>query len=404
LHALTTDEQELLERLKRIVSDAPSLTAIIDRRLKLPEANAQLRRMQADTAKHTKQAEQDEAKAHESWETFWREIARDPEAAFTADRSQNTAWNLWRAVERSGRESRASGWNRGFIEEQFSKAVADRVREAMMAAWRRDRPTLRSERSDGEKDTFLVSWQFGLAGIAAEAEVLNWAKRLTEQEAELACRYAPLELNGFPSWLESLAVEHPVAVDHVLGQQLSLSLREATDTSAYSMFLQNVSYASDIIAALFVPRIRVWLSEDPQVDASPDNPQAGQNLRQAIAPMSARSCSVIPRVVITSIMKLACMTVLPGSSPWARRRRALDGLTGRRIISAVTASPRRTGACEIRACGQGQPVGEVVRLHLIIPVVVRVGLCRQCHRVRPFAGRWPVHLVKLVPYCAPFIG
>src|SRR5271166_1670013 len=100
----------------------------------------------------------------------------------------------------------------------------------MMAAWRNDRPTLRSERPDREKDTFRVRWQFGLAGIAAEAEDANWAKRLTEQEAELACRYAPMELNGFPSWLESLAVQHPTAVDRTLGAELSLSLSEVMDT------------------------------------------------------------------------------------------------------------------------------------------------------------------------------
>ena len=180
--------------------------------------------MEAANAKLTKQAERRAAKAHASWVTFWREIARDPDAVFAVDRAQNTARDLWRAVARSGSESRASGWNRRFIEKQFSKAVADRLREAMLAAWRKDRPTLRSERPDGEKDTFLVSWQFGLAGIAAEAEDANWAKRLTEQEAELACRYAPVELNGFPSWFESLAVEHPAAVDRILGDELSFWL------------------------------------------------------------------------------------------------------------------------------------------------------------------------------------
>ena len=282
LNRAATDHRELLEGLKPFVLDAPSLTTIIGNRLKPQEGNAELRRMEAANAKRTKQAERRAAKDHASWVMFWREIARDPNAVFAVDRAENTAWNLWQAVARSGRESRASGWNRRFIEEQFGKAIADRLRETMMAVWRKDRPTLRSERPDGEKDTFLVRWQFGLAGIAAEAEDANWAKRLTEQEAELACRYAPMELNGFPSWLESLAVEHPAAVDRVLGEELSLSLREVTDTNAYSMFLQNISHASAIIAALFVPRIRAWLTEIAQVDAKPNNPQPGQNLRQAI--------------------------------------------------------------------------------------------------------------------------
>jgi hypothetical protein len=191
---------------------------IIDGRLKPQEGSAESRRIEAAHAKHTKQAERRAKKSHASWVMFWREVARDSGVVFSADRAENTAWNLWLAVERSGRESRASGWNRHFIEEQFGKAVADRLRETMMNVWRKDRPTLRSERPDGEKDTFLVKWQFGLAGIAAEAEDPNWAKRLTEQEAELVCRYAPIELNGFPSWLESLAVQHPAAVDQSWGK------------------------------------------------------------------------------------------------------------------------------------------------------------------------------------------
>jgi hypothetical protein len=277
-----TDHRELLEGLRPFVSDAPSLTAIIDSRSKPQKGSAEWRRIEAENAKRTKQAEREVAKAHASWVTFWREIVRDPDKVFAIDRAENTAWNLWQAVERSGQESRALGWNRGFIEEQFGKAVADRLRKAMMTAWRNDRPTLRSERPDGEKDTFLVRWQFGLAGIAAEAEDANWAKRVTEQEAELACRYAPMELNGFPSWLESLAVQHPAAVDRTLGAELSLPLREVMDTKAYSMFLQNISYTSAIIAALFIPRIRAWLSEVAQLEKSPNNPQFGQNLRQAI--------------------------------------------------------------------------------------------------------------------------
>jgi hypothetical protein len=283
LNRTATDYRELLEdHLKPLVSDAPSLVSIIDNRLKPQAGAAELRRMEAENEKLAKQARRRTAKAHASWVMFWREIVRDPDKVFAADIAQNTAWNLWHAVERSGNKSRASGWNRRFIEAQFGKDVADRLRQTMMAAWRKDRPTLRSERPDEKKNSFLVRWQFGLAGISAEAEDPNWAKRLTEKDAELACRYAPMELNGFPSWLESLAIEHPAAVDHVLGEELPLSLREAMDANAYSMFLQNISHASAIVAALFVPRIRAWLAEVANSEAKPNNPQSEQNFRQAV--------------------------------------------------------------------------------------------------------------------------
>jgi hypothetical protein len=297
--------------------------------------------------KRTKQDEERSAKDHASWVTFWSEIARDPDAFFAVDRAQNTAWNLWRAVERSGRESRASGWNRRFIEKQFSKAVADRLRETMMTAWRHDRPTLRSERPNGGKDTFLVNWQFGLAGIAAEAEDANWAKRLIDQEAELACRYAPIELNGFPSWLESLAVEHPAAVDRVLGEELSLSLRDVTRTSGYSMFLQNISHASAIIVALFIPRIRVWLSEVAQIDAKPDNPQLGQNLRQAIETLVKCGNGDDRRLIeMTARQRLADGLAVPFANLWLPALLHLNALVGVEALEKglKKSVPSKTGA------------------------------------------------------------
>lgn len=323
------DHRELLEHLKSFVSDAPSLVTIIDSRLKPPDGYAEFRRMEAANAKRAKHEKRKEAKAHASWVMFWREIERNPDAVFTTDRAENTAWNLWRAVDRSGKESRASGWNRRFIEEQFGKPVADRLRETMKAAWRKDRPTLRSERQEGEKNTFLVSWQFGLAGIAAEAEDEQWAERLTEQEAELACRYAPIELNGFPSWLESLAIEYPATVDRVLGEELSLSLREVANSNGYSMFLQNISHASPLIAALFVPRIRAWLSEVGKIDADPNDPQSGQNLRQAIGILvksgNDNDCEFI---AMTARQHLADGLAVPYADVWLCALLHLDALSG----------------------------------------------------------------------------
>ena len=157
LNRTATDHRELLEEIKPLVSDAPSLVSIIDNRMKAM-GSAELRRQEAQTKKLIKQAERRTAQAHESWVMFWREIVRDPGKIFAADRAQNTAWNLWQAVDRSGRKSRASGWNRRFIEAQFGKNVADRLRETMMEAWRKDRPTLRSERPDDKK---IHSWSGG---------------------------------------------------------------------------------------------------------------------------------------------------------------------------------------------------------------------------------------------------
>jgi hypothetical protein len=277
-----SDTRVPLEGLKQFVSDAPHLAHLIESRLKPPDNDAELRRMEAEHAARAKKSEKKTAKAHASWVTFWSEIVHDPAKVFAAGRARNTAWNLWQAMERSGEESRASGWNRRFIEAQFGTDVADQLRTAMQSVWRNDKPTLRSERPDSEKNTFLVRWQFGLAAIGAEAEAPDWANVLSEAEAELACRYAPLELNGFPSWLESLAVAHPAAVDRVLGEELSKSLHEPSEASSYSIFLQNVRHASTTVGALFIPRISAWLMVAATADPESNHPVSAQNLSQAI--------------------------------------------------------------------------------------------------------------------------
>jgi hypothetical protein len=59
---------------------------------------------------------------------FWRQVANQPEDAFSSDRSWNSAWDLWRAMRNEGDVSRASGWNRRFIEQHFDIETADKLR------------------------------------------------------------------------------------------------------------------------------------------------------------------------------------------------------------------------------------------------------------------------------------
>lgn len=76
----------------------------------------------------TQQEERRKAKDHASWVLFWREIATRPEDAFSSERSWSTAWDLWLAMCHDGDDSRSSGWNRRFIEEQFNVETADGLR------------------------------------------------------------------------------------------------------------------------------------------------------------------------------------------------------------------------------------------------------------------------------------
>jgi hypothetical protein len=253
------DLRSYIESLRKHVADAPVLLGQIEEYLKPRSIDPEHAKLEAKIEHRRKVAKQRDAKRHADWVAFWQEVADHPQTAFSPDRAGNTAWNLWQAMQRSGDESRSSGWNRRFIEQHFSREVADRLRANMRPIWRNDRPSLRMERDEKEKGTILIRWQLGLAAIAAEAEDTEWARKLSVEEAELAACYAPIELNGFPGWLEGLTAEHPVAVERTLGPDLTAALDEIATPQSFAILLQNVSHAPATVAKLFLPRLGVWL-------------------------------------------------------------------------------------------------------------------------------------------------
>lgn len=265
------------------VFDAPELVAVLEEKTRPRPIDTKWEKMKE---RHRKQEENDrrrEAKKHASWIQFWREVASQPQTAFSPDKSGNTAWGMWQVMSRSGEESRSSGWSRRFIEKYFSKEVADRLRLAMRPMWRGDRPTLRSERPECEKNTYLIRWQLGLAAIAAEAEDKNWARKLSRDEAELAARYVPVELNGFPSWFEDLVLAHPAAVDTVLGPELLDELKQVAKTHAHCMFLQCIRNSSENITKIFFPRIQTWVDGfNHEVQEGEDANAVAERLRRVV--------------------------------------------------------------------------------------------------------------------------
>ena len=272
--------------LKLLVADQPSLLAAIDEYLKPSKHDKGEERWKKKEAQRKKQQERQDANDRASWIQFWREVAKRPESAFSSERSWNTACSLWRAMSHDGEDSRASGWNRRFIEELFGKETADRLRRILMNIWREDHPTVPSERPEDERSTGLVRWQLGLAALYAEAEDPSWATKLTEKEAKLAVRFAPIQLNGLPNWIESLVDVHPDAVDAILGNELSWELKRDSRAHDHSMLLQDISSAPEPVAKLFLPRLREWLDEDGDVvDGSGDLSGATEQLRQVIGVM-----------------------------------------------------------------------------------------------------------------------
>jgi hypothetical protein len=275
--------KEHVSGLKHLVSDDPDLIAKIEERLKRSKHDGEIKHWERKTAEKKKQSERKKLKAKASWIQLWREIADHPDVAFSPERRKTTAWDLWRVMQQYGENHRESGWNRLFIEKQFARKTADQIRKILMDVWRGDRPTLPKERPEDQQNTYLVWWQLGLAGIYAEAEDHKWATKLSVEEAEVACRYAPIELNGLPHWMKNLVIQYPEAVNATLGDELSWELEQKPRGQARSMLLQSINHADETVVEVFIPRIRSWLDSNGGLADSEDRvSEQAQRLRQVI--------------------------------------------------------------------------------------------------------------------------
>lgn len=86
-----------IEGLRSLIVDEPLFVQRLDDCLKPSKHDKELRRWEKQEAERKLQEERRKAKNRASWVLFWREVANQPENAFSKEQSWNTAWNLWRA-------------------------------------------------------------------------------------------------------------------------------------------------------------------------------------------------------------------------------------------------------------------------------------------------------------------
>lgn len=270
------DWTQRAESLRPYVADSPALLERIASALIPPAVDTEHEHQRVTWEQKRHEREREEERKHAAWRDFWAEVARNPEAAFGADRQDNTIWDLWSVMRRTGEHSHASGWNRRFMEQNFGRETTERMREALTRVWRRDHPSLRSERPTSERNTYLKRWALGVAAIAAEAEDPHWARNLSAEEAERAARFALIELNGLPSWLDSLAAAHPDTVAGVLSAELIHELDEPAAKGNFDAMLQHLRRAAPGLASVFLPHLRQWL------DANADRLRDGDEIERVV--------------------------------------------------------------------------------------------------------------------------
>jgi len=121
-------------------------------------------------------------------------------------------------------------WSSARVEVAFGNAVLTEATAAAKRYWRRHKPLLWSERQPGERNQYQSAWIFGLSGVYAESVESNWTDMLSDDEVGIATRYALIQLNGRPDFLDDLIKARPAIVSDLLLRELKAQFEAWADS------------------------------------------------------------------------------------------------------------------------------------------------------------------------------
>ncbi|CAN7686523.1 hypothetical protein [Mesorhizobium sp. LjNodule214] len=232
-----------LERLRQVATSDPLLQQDLNGysapRVESTEDQRYRKEHEADQRKFRAREERDK----ESWREFGRSLQSDPGILKRGENLKDwksgihrlealTRWLKGRI--RSHRADAARQWR--FLEEGFSRQVAEAYRDGMIAVWRNVQP-VRPDRKPGGMVTTsrLTLLAFGGIGIES-AETPDWPEGLTDTDAALAARHGCLTEECFPDWMDRLVSAHPLATIPVLHDQIEREWAATGEGSSYFLY------------------------------------------------------------------------------------------------------------------------------------------------------------------------
>ena len=195
------------------------------------------------------------------------DLIRNPPGLKPGVFSYDQYW-LMMDIEGNGlRTKRAKGVDWEFLINEFGNDVASAYRDAAMNHWRHYDPGLRSEGADSS--SIPVSLSFAIAGLEIEArECSEFPAYLKKSEVDHSLRYITWELNGFPSWLETMYRANPQAVMKALRTEIFWELDNTKPNQPSHRLLHDLTYYAPWLHHALIEPLQTWLRENnlPNVD------------------------------------------------------------------------------------------------------------------------------------------
>ena len=253
------EPRKLREQLKARVASDSKMTARLNIYLHPPP--------QEEEARKVKQLAEQQLKEEKKYHADWKENLaknveniRDPRLTKVDHISDAQTYLLERLQEKEDRRNRWTDEDWKFLIDEYGADVARAFTDGAVDNWRRYKPTLRSEGAPHDPTPPPVV--FGIIGISIEArETADWPASLSEEEVNLACRYASHELDGFPTWFPQLFEKHRKQVGDFLVGEITYELSiEKPDTNTHYM-LEDVTWSGEWAWNETAPRLMEILAD-----------------------------------------------------------------------------------------------------------------------------------------------
>jgi len=265
----------LLKKLKKAVFGIDEVEQALHQFLhppKLSKEERRFRRRESDFKQRQKRDEKARAENRRKWIGWLQEnphVLRDTSVA-----AKGKIWNATRYLldELRKKHEDRSKWARSNWEDlipEFGQEVAEAYREGCINYWRDYRPRVRSEGISNPQSTPLAV-VVGLSGLKMEArQEPQWPRNLTDEEAELACRYAMHEMNGFPNWLRRLHEVFSPIVEKMILNEIEWEISRYDGEESCHYVLDDIHWQLDWIKPIISDRLLSFLKRnEPKHDNS----------------------------------------------------------------------------------------------------------------------------------------
>ena len=264
---------EWLGRLRATVADDAVLIARLEGWLnpKISEQESERQQQSIEFKKKHERQRREQERVRSDWVDRLKknpDLIRNPPGLKPGGFSLSQYWLMMELEGNDLRTKLAQKADWEFLIDEFGNDVANAYRDAAMSHWRHYHPGLRSEGADPSSTP--GSLYFAMAGLEIESrEHSGFPTHLNESEVDHSLRYITWELNGFPSWLETMYQANRQAVIKALRTEIFWELDNTNPNQLSHRLLHDLTYYAPWLHHALIEPLQTWLRENdlPTVDS-----------------------------------------------------------------------------------------------------------------------------------------